>query len=271
MNVVEAFIKFRGQLLILISGLPECGKLTLAKNISRDFKIKLINQYDYYKSDYDVKTTLPDGSVLINWYNDNAIDWDKFNGDIDNFKKKGLVVVGVSLPEDKIKSEVDYHIHLKISKLNCIERRKKYLEMNKDEHKEEFKLIDTTTEKLKMNLLVFPYYLEATKNSKINKFLNINELNDEQIYEDVFDSLINFIQKYLNQRIYEKTTTPKVSDVTTKKGHNQTDNISVSVQLNESPEYLFEKENKENLNMVERYWDQDQIQDGPIQFISLTD
>jgi uridine kinase len=54
MNIVEAYIKFKGQLIIFISGLPACGKLILAKTIQTDFSLKLLNQFDYYKEDYKV-------------------------------------------------------------------------------------------------------------------------------------------------------------------------------------------------------------------------
>lgn len=49
MNVVEAYIKFRGQLVVLVSGLSGSGKTEIARNIERDFKLKFINLNDYYK------------------------------------------------------------------------------------------------------------------------------------------------------------------------------------------------------------------------------
>ena len=281
MNIVEAYIKFNGQLVVLISGLPGCGKTGLGKSVARDFKIKLIDQYSYYKKDYDNKTTLPDNTTIVNWYTDDAIDWDKFNEDINAEKKSGVVVIGVSLPEDKLSFHPDTHIHLKISKQQCLEKRKVYLENNKDEYPEEYELLHTPAEKLKMNLLIFPYYLETIKKEKINKFININEIEDDKIYDEVFDYLINLIQNYLNSPISE--TTPKVTKTSENTSKPQTtDTISTSIELLDEPRYTYDDE----LDMVTKYQDFERlednnlessdifdqtIRDGPIKFISMFD
>ena len=116
-------------------------------------------------------------------------------------KGDGLLVIGISFPEDKIESKPDYHIHLNISKQACVERRKMFLEKHKDEENygEDYKLIGSVTEKLKMNQLIFPYYLESIKKAKINKFININEMNNDVVYDTAFDALIDMIKKYLKQ------------------------------------------------------------------------
>ena len=49
MNIVEAFIKFNGQLIIFISGMPGSGKTSQAEQLSKDLKIKYIHIRDYYK------------------------------------------------------------------------------------------------------------------------------------------------------------------------------------------------------------------------------
>ena len=220
MNIIDAYIKFKGQLLIYISGLPGCGKLELGKNISRDFKLDLINQRDYYIQDYDEKVALPDGTEVVNWCTDKAIDWDKLNADLIEKKKTGVVVVGISFPDTKLEVDADYHIHLNISKQVCAERRKEFLEKNKEEYSKEYELMGTPTEKLVMNQLIFPYYLEAIKKAKVNKFININELSDDQVYDNAFDVLISFIKQYLKQDEpeMEDETTPKVSHFTKSEG-----------------------------------------------------
>jgi uridine kinase len=55
MNIVEAYIKFNKGLIIVVSGISGCGKTTLARDIERDFNLKLIDQYDYYLEKYDNK------------------------------------------------------------------------------------------------------------------------------------------------------------------------------------------------------------------------
>lgn len=264
MNIVEAYIKFKGQLLIFVSGLSGCGKTYVAKNIARDLKIKIIDQFDYYKKDYINKTTLQDGTEINNWHTDEAIDWDLLNEDINTFKKDGLVVSGFALKENNISSKDDIHIHLNITKQNCIVRRKEYLEKNKDKYKTEYENIDSPIEKLKMNQIIYPYYLESTKLSKINKFINMNILSEEEAYDDVFNSIIKLISEYLYKPHTEKTNkhnysthTPKVTDTTyttyttETKTRNKlsTDTITIHGELSEDPIYQYDQ--RENLNMVE--------------------
>lgn len=197
MNVVEAYIKFKGQLIIMISGINGCGKTTLAKNISNDMKLTRLDQFDYYKKDYDKKVTLSDGTTLINLHTDEAIDWDRFNNDVNKYKKNGVVVTVFSAPIDKLNFDTDYHIHLSISKKKCLERRRIFLTEHKEKYYDEYKLIGTPTEKLKMNKLIFPYYLKSIKKMKINKFIKVSNKTDDQIYDIVFDLIIKFIEKYL--------------------------------------------------------------------------
>ena len=49
MNIVEAYIKKRKQLIILISGFSGCGKTVIAKNISKDFNISFLNLNNFMK------------------------------------------------------------------------------------------------------------------------------------------------------------------------------------------------------------------------------
>ena len=199
-NIVEAYIEFNGQLIILVSGLPGCGKLTLANNISRDLKIKLLEQDNYFKKDYNDKIEVKvenDTIEIINWYTDDAIDWEKFNKDIDLYKDKGVVVSGFSLPIDKIINKIDFHIHLNISKQLCLERRVKC--------SEQYKKSDIV-DKVIMNKFIYPYYIEARDKSKIDKYLNITNLNDDQVYDTVFDLIIEFIKNYIknNETKFQK-------------------------------------------------------------------
>lgn len=254
MNIVDAYIKFKGQLLIFVSGLSGCGKTYVAKNIARDLKIKIIDQFDYYKKDYVNKITLQDGTEINNWYTDDAIDWDLLNDDINQFKKDGLVVSGFALKEDNISSNDDFHIHLNITKQNCIARRKEYLEKNKDKYKTEYENVDSPIEKLKMNQLIYPYYIESTKLSKINKFINMNNLSEKEAYDETFNSIIKLISEFLYKPRSEKpisqkysANTPKVTDTTCDKL--STDTVVIHGELSEEPIYMYDQ--RENLNMVE--------------------
>ena len=274
MNIVEAYIKFKNQLIIFISGLPACGKLKLAKKVKRDFNLKLLNQFDYYRKDYNVKTTLQDGTILINWYTDLAIDWIKLNEDIDKYKKDGITVVGFSLPEDKFdKKDIDFHLHLNIPKQLCMEKRKDFVEKNKDKdkYKEEFSLIGTVTEKLRMNQLIFPYYLESMKKSKINKFINIATMSDDEVYDTAFKYLIDFIEDYLYpEDTASNSNTPKVTKI--KKNINiktESSSLSFSGELLNRPKYSYDKDPDMITELTDKSDVDVDIGDGPIKFIPI--
>jgi uridine kinase len=276
MNIVEAYIKYKGQLIILVSGLPGCGKLSLAKNIAHGLNLKLLDQVDYYKKVYDVKSTLPDGTNVINWYSDDAIDWELLNSDITKFKKEGIIVAGMSLPDDKLINKADFHIHLNVPKQVCVEKRREFLDKNKEKYSQEYNIINTPTEKLIMNQLIFPYYVDTTKKAKINKFINAIDMTDEEIYDDAFDKIINMISEFLypttSQSIQsESTKTPKVSHVSkisSDKPNVESDSLSASFELLDKPKYAYDKESE--MDMVSSLSDSegyDRKGDGPIKFV----
>jgi len=199
MNIIEAYIKFKGQLIIVISGISGCNKTSIAKKVSKNFKIKYINQINYYKEDITDKTVLPNNETIINWYNDDAINWNKFNNDIDTHKKNGIVISAFTLPKEKISFNIDYNIHVVISKKKCMDKINKYIKKQIEKNPEEYDLVNFTTEKLKMNQLIYPYYLQSRENMKINKFINAIEKSTTDLWDEIWDILIyDFIQKYVD-------------------------------------------------------------------------
>lgn len=243
-NIIEKYIEVNKQFIILISGLPGCGKRELGENIERDFKFKLLNTYSYYKSNYNTKIKLKNSDTdeeieLINWYSDDAIDWSALNNDINKYKGKGVVVIGMSLPKDKIQNEADYHVHLNISKQISMEKTQEYITKNKDKYPEEYEIIGTPIEKLKMNKLIFPYYLETTKLAKINKYITIKEMNDNEIYDLVFDLLMKFIQESLDKNIGGNNAIKKTK---------QNDNINIELELLDQPKYSYDDE----INLIKK-------------------
>ena len=187
-------------------------KVTLAKNVSDLFKLSFLDEIDYFKKDNNEKVKVSDGKIekdVTNWYTDDAIDWDKLNDDVNKLKSVGIVISGISFPSDKLNFKFDYHLHLNISKQQCIDRRLKFLERYTDTE---------SMEKTVMNQLIYPYYLDVTKRSKINKFVNINDIDDEKVFDNVFKVLIDFIQEYHTKRdqkilseVANDTSTNKVS------------------------------------------------------------
>jgi len=195
MNIVEAYIKSNGQLVILISGISGCGKTALAKNISEDFKIKYIDQHNYYKDGWNTTIKLPDGNEIINYDTDEAVDWEKFIEDIKKNRSSGVVVSGFSLPSGRFDFKKDVHIHLNISKQQCLDKRKTFYDDNQQIFPNNYNFADDTAEKYKFNQYTFPYYLESTKAANITKFYTITDRTDDQTYDDIFDYLIEFIKK----------------------------------------------------------------------------
>lgn len=202
MNILQAYLKYNSQLIIAISGMVGCGKNTIGSTIAKLLNINCINQYNYIdlKKVDETPKIIINNIELNNIYNDDIIDWEKFNNDINNEKANGLIIVIYTLPDDKIHFTVDYHIHLKMSKALCIERRSQFLEKHKDEKefKEDYNIIGTETEKIILNKYIYPYYSNSLEKMKINKFININELSHDQIIDTIWDTIINFIQQYID-------------------------------------------------------------------------
>ena len=120
-NIVEAYIKFKGQLVILISGISGTGKKELANHLSRVLKIGYINTLKFYKKDYNTKIKLPSGEEVINWDTDDAVDWKELNKEIDSQKSKGVVVSGEAFQKKNMTVPIDFHLHIKKKKQDIIQ------------------------------------------------------------------------------------------------------------------------------------------------------
>jgi hypothetical protein len=205
MNVIEAFIKYNKQFIILLSGFSGSGKTLLARNIQRDFKLEFINLNNYYKEDYNKVVDLGYGIKVIDWDDPDAIDWDKFNEKVNLLKDKGLVCCGFGFPSDRLKFEANFHIRIDIPKNKLIEMRQKYLDENQDNKLNEIK--DTRTEILILNKLSYPHHEKIKTNSKYTfKYSLFNEQEfdldkiPQKTYDDIFNYLINNIEKNLYKK-----------------------------------------------------------------------
>jgi cytidylate kinase len=211
MNVVEAYIKFKGQMIILISGLSGSGKTELARDIERDFKLKMINLDNYHKKDYDKTVDIGDIKV-VDWDNTESYDWNEFNKTVNENKSSGVVVVGpVFLPE-LIKFVPDTHIHVKIAKKNLLDKRHSYVETHREKVPMLYELKNTDTETQIFNKITFPHYFEYREKSKINVFLNANEKTVDEMYDEAYDYLIDIINKFLSQLKGSHSATQKESN-----------------------------------------------------------
>lgn len=188
-NIVEKYIESNGQLIILISGLSGSGKTKLGDKISRDFKIAKLDIQRKYKPNYNDTVKLPNGVNVINYDTDASMDWDNINTEINNMKKTGVVVIGKAFPTDKLNFKADYHIHLKITKSDL--KTKRFDNLNKMPSD----IFDPDTERLYLNILTYPYYLDVFNRMKKDLVIFASPLSEDEIYDSVFDALIQFIKE----------------------------------------------------------------------------
>ncbi len=222
MNIVEAYIKFNSGLIILISGLSGSGKTKLMTSIERDFKIKGINIEIFCIKENNKTVTLPDGVIVKDWDHIDSYDWNKINKTINENKPKGIVVCGPYFPTDKLDFKPDFHINIKISKQQLIQKRHDYIKNNPTKCKSLLQFLDTPTETLIINKITYPHFLEYIEKSKIDKFINAHELNSDQIYDQATDYLFNKIQSYLNDHDKNlKRSNPKISNLNSSEDNSQ--------------------------------------------------
>ena len=84
-------------------------------------------------------------------------------------------------------------------KKNCLIERRKVL--NKKDA--EYKYIDTPTEKLFFNQIIYPYYLNSIKNSEITNFIKTADLDNENILNEIWNIIIKYIETNIDP-IYEQ-------------------------------------------------------------------
>ena len=138
--------------------------------------------------------------VEINdWDDVEAIDWDAFNNDVNKLAEHGVVVHGFYFPKNKLKFQPDIHVHINIAKQALIEKRHRFLEKRKDmeRYRDLYKLVGTDTEKLILNKLTYPRYYDSIKNAQIQKFFNITNKTLDELYDEIFEYIIDVVQKEL--------------------------------------------------------------------------
>ena len=236
MNIVEAFIKFNGELIIIISGLSGSNKTKLSDEISRDFKIKKIDIEMFCISENKNKISLDNGISIIDWDNIESFDWDKINTEIIKYKNTGVVVCGPYFPTNKLKFKPNFHIHIKIPKQQLIETRKKFIKDNPDKCPE---LQSIDIENL-INKITYPYYLKYLEQSKIDKYINTKEISREEIYDKTAEFLFFKIKEWLSE--YNK------KEKVEKKKKNLDDSSSSSSSSNDKSIYI--GTNCDNINYI---------------------
>lgn len=200
-NIVEAYLKYKGQCIILISGFSGSGKTTVAKFLASLFKFKFINLNHYHipKEAYDIEKNyviLKNDSKVLNWDNIyESVNWEKLNNDIDSFKTQGVILCGFGFPKSLLKFNPDYHLHIKISKQNLLKNREDYYDRNKMVD------IDREFEKTILNQITFPLYLKIAEDSTIDKYINANDVSEDKIKEETFSYLMFAMNEWLKHNV----------------------------------------------------------------------
>lgn len=227
MNIVEAYVKFNNGMIIIISGLSGSGKTKVASYIEKDLKIKKIDLDDYCKEENHITVKLPNDITVEDWDHIDVYDWKKFNEDVEKYKNRGVVLCGAYFPSDKITSNVDFHIHIKISKQQIIEKRTEYIKKYPDKCPTLKEHLDSNIVKLLINTVTYPHYIEYRNKSKIDLWISADELTTEKIYDNVFDFLMGKIQQFLNARVNSSQKTQNKSDIKkTRKNDNDNDDMN---------------------------------------------
>jgi uridine kinase len=189
MNILEAYIKKHGQMIILILGLPCSNKSEIAKELASDLHLSLININDYLKQDTFVEKIVSDIKFKLYEHPDNY-DWEKLNSDVDNGKNTGIVLYGNYVDASKLNFKIDfcYFFNMNTNLCKNILIEKQMLPYKEDDEKVKIYFKDVFN----------PIYDKLKIDLKINKFFNIKESTTfEESYDELFDGLMTLINKNL--------------------------------------------------------------------------
>lgn len=160
-----------------------------------------MNIDNYCKKDFEKYVDIYNDNQKIrinDWDHIEAYDWDKINNDVNDKKKNGVVICGPYFPIDKLKFNVDFHVHIKISKQKLIEARHEYIKNNPEKCKSLVEHLNTSMEAAIINKTTYPHYLDYLQKSKIDKYINANELTLDVVYDNTSNFLFNKINEFLN-------------------------------------------------------------------------
>lgn len=233
MNIIEAYLKLKGQYIILMSGFSGSDKTKYADFFAKLFGFEHVRleSFEFDKDVYDVDDNyvmMKNGTKILDWDNIyKSIDWEKLSNHINQNKNKvGIILSGFGFIAKKINFEPDIHIHIKISKEKLIMKRQKYLEDHpEDPYNEVFNKNKNIMESLSLflNTVTYPRYLEIIKDSKIDKFINMNNMDFESAKQEIFSYIISYTNKWLkeNQLLQKPVKNP------IKKQHEANEEINI--------------------------------------------
>lgn len=176
----------QGRKIIAISGISGAGKSTLGKQIADKIKGIYIDQDWFFKKNKP-QVKLSDGSTTSNWDCKEAIDLHGMNERIRKEMKnnKNIIIGGFALWDEWFDQDTrpNIHFHIKIPKDLSLETRLKVKKFNPEARKKQ---------ELIFNELVYPFYLETLKHSKIDYFIEGMDKNgDRRLMDDMINEIIS--------------------------------------------------------------------------------
>lgn len=188
MNILEAFLKKYGQLIILILGFPCSNKSEIAKELEVDLKLSILNINDYLIKDKYKEVEYDNIKFKIYEDSDNY-DWNKLNDIVNELKSTGIILYGNYIDLNKIDFNCDFAFFYSVSNNLC----KKILI-----EKKLLKIEDIKNEKIYFDKIFYPKYEELKTKIKFNKFYNIKDNTKfDESYDLIYDLLIQLIQSKL--------------------------------------------------------------------------
>jgi hypothetical protein len=202
MHIVEAYTKFKGQCVILFSGFSGSNKTDIAHFIAKLLKFQFVKLSRFYKStevfDKDENYIQTKTSLKILGWDDiyKSVDWDKFNEFVNQNKQSGLVVVGFGFPKQLLKFDVDFSVHIKISKQQLVENQVAYAKKHNPEVTED----ELQKNKMILNSVTYPLYLKILEDSVVSQY-NISGSTEIETRLSVFRFLTSETQKWLAENV----------------------------------------------------------------------
>ena len=165
--------------LIFISGVSGVGKSTLVSGLATKLQCSIIHQDSYFVA-HKPRVTLSDGTKVSDWDCLEAIDFETLVAVIRTSRgaNKLTIVEGFCLPNDLIGNS-DLHLHLSPIYLSLEDKPSKRFEEQRSVIIDRIEKARLKTksgsehERLKIEELVWPFYLETLERSTIDFFINV--------------------------------------------------------------------------------------------------
>ena len=183
--LITQYLEKKGQLLICISGLSGAGKTYNSCLLAKLINLPHFDQDDFCNASYKMpKFQFSNGLEQPNWDCKEAINLDYMNKIINKYISKGIIFSGFACRDNWFEHKIDLQIHLSINEETCYTRRQ---EQKKD---------DPIDGKVIVKELVYPFYQQTLKYSRIDYTIDANIKSDETL-DLIIDKMIIFFQSQI--------------------------------------------------------------------------